>query len=210
MKRQMIISAAVEGIVDEAVVRKLIVDAGGHPGTVYGKKGKPSLRRQIQGYNQAARQSPWMVMVDLDRDAECAPPLFEEWVPDPAPYLCFRVVVREVESWLMADAESLADFLKVRPGSISADPEQLQDPKEEMISLARRSSRREIREDMLPRAGSGRLVGPAYGSRLIEYVETLWRPSVAIDHADSLRRAMTCLQRLIGKSMVGSPRNANV
>jgi len=70
-----VVSAAVEGIVDEAVVRKLIVQAGGRPGTVYGKSGKPHLRRQIQGYNNAARHSPWIVLVDLDRDAECAPPL---------------------------------------------------------------------------------------------------------------------------------------
>ena len=202
MKRPVIISGAVEGIVDEAVVRKLIVGAGGHPGTIYGKKGKSSLRRQIQGYNHAARQLPWMVLVDLDRDAECAPPLCEEWVPNPAPYLCFRVVVREIESWLMADAESLAGFLSVRPGRITADPEQIQEPKAEMIGLARRSRRREIREDMVPREGSGRSVGPAYASRLIEYVETLWRPGVAMDRAESLRRAMTCLQRLIGKATV--------
>jgi hypothetical protein len=202
MKRPVIILAAVEGIVDEAVVRKLIVEAGGHPGTVYGKKGKSSLGRQIQGYNHAARQLPWIVLVDLDRDAECAPPLCEEWVPDPAPYLCFRVVVREIESWLMADAESLSGFLSVSPNRIAADPEQIQEPKAEMVNLARRSRRRDIREDMVPREGSGRLVGPAYTSRLIEYVETLWRPGVAMDRAESLRRAMTCLQRLIGKAAV--------
>jgi hypothetical protein len=202
MKRPVIISAAVEGIVDEAVVRKLIVEAGGHPGTVYGKKGKSSLRRQIQGYNNAARQLPWMVLVDLDCDAECAPPLCQEWVPDPAPNLCFRVVVREVEAWLMADAESLASFLSVGRSRIAVDPEQLQEPKEEMVTLARRSRRRDIREDMVPREGSGRSVGPAYASRLIEYVETLWRPGVAITHAESLRRAMRCLQRLIRKATV--------
>jgi hypothetical protein len=43
-----VVSAAVEGIVDEAVVRKLIVEAGGRPGTVYGKSGKAFLRRLIQ------------------------------------------------------------------------------------------------------------------------------------------------------------------
>ena len=113
-----------------------------------------------------------MVLVDLDHDAECAPPFCAEWVPSPAPYLCFRVAVREVEAWLMADADSLASFLSVVRNKIPAEPEQLDDPKTEMVNLARRSRRRAIRKDMVPRAGSGRSVGPAYASRLIEYVQT--------------------------------------
>jgi len=140
-----------------------------------------------------------MVLVDLDRDAECAPPLCEEWVPDPAPYLCFRVAVREVEAWLMADAVSLSSFLSVARSRIPVDPEQLFDPKTEMVNLARRSRRREIREDMVPRDQSGRSVGPAYVSRLIEYVQTFWRPNVAIERAQSLRRAVACLRQVIEK-----------
>jgi len=197
MKGTVIISAAVEGMVDEAVARKLITEAGGRPGTIYGKNGKPFLRRHIKGYNNAARHLPWMVLVDLDRDAECAPPFSEEWVHDPAPYLCFRVAVREVEAWLIADVESLAAFLSVARSRIPADPEQLQEPKAEMVNFARHSRRREIREDMVPREGSGRSVGPAYASRLIEYVETRWRPEVATKRADSLRRAIMCLKRTI-------------
>jgi hypothetical protein len=199
MKEPVVISAAVEGIIDETVVRKVVVEAGGHPGTIYGKNGKSYLRRQIQGYNNAARRSPWMVLVDLDRDAECAPPLCEEWVPDPASYLCFRIAVREVEAWLMADTVSLAKFLSISSSAIPSDPEQLFDPKAEMVNLARRSRRWEIQEDMVPRAGSGRSVGPAYTSRLIEFVQSSWRPKVAIKSADSLRRAITCLQQMIEK-----------
>jgi hypothetical protein len=199
MAASVIISAAVEGIVDETVVRRLIVEAGGHPGSVYGKNGKTYLRRQIQGYNNAAKHSLWMVLVDLDRDAECAPPFCKEWVSVPAPYLCFRVAVREVEAWLMADTDSLASFLSVARSRIPADPEQLSDPKTEMVNLARRSRRRAIRIDMVPREQSGRSVGPAYASRLIEYVQTTWRPQVAIERADSLGRAIACLQQMIEK-----------
>ena len=39
-------SAVVEGDVDEAVVRKLIVEAGGQPGSFYGKAGKSALRNR--------------------------------------------------------------------------------------------------------------------------------------------------------------------
>jgi len=58
MSRSRIIHAAMEGIVDEAVAQRLIMEAGGSPRTVYGKNGKSSLRRQIQGFNNAARQWP--------------------------------------------------------------------------------------------------------------------------------------------------------
>ena len=68
-----------------------------------------------------------------------------------------------------------------------------------MVNLARHSRRRELREDMIPRDRSGRLVGPAYASRLIEYVQTSWRPDVAIEHAESLNRAITCLKRIAEK-----------
>jgi hypothetical protein len=197
-----IISAAVEGLIDESVVRKLIVEAGCKPGTVYGKSGKSFLRRQIQGYNNAARHLPWMVLVDLDHDADCAPPLCREWVPDPAQYLCFRVAVREVEAWLMADADALATFLSVARSRIPADPEKLLEPKTEMVNLARHSRRWDIRADMVPRERSGRSVGPAYASRLIEFVQTLWRPKVAIERAESLKRAIKCLKRIIGRMKV--------
>ena len=108
-----VIAAAVEGIVDEAVVRKLIAHAGATPGDVYGRQGKSFLRQRIAGYNNAAQRMPWIVLVDLDLDNDCAPPLRDAWLPQPAPYLCFRVAVRKVEAWLLADAERLASFLRV-------------------------------------------------------------------------------------------------
>ncbi len=196
MTRPVVVSAAVEGIVDEAVVRKLILSAGGHPGTVYGKNGKASLRRQIGGYNCAAQHSPWIVLVDLDHDADCAPPFCREWISNRAPSLCFRVAVREVEAWLMADTDSLAAFLGVARSRVPLNPEQLQEPKIEMVNLARQSRRRAIREEMVPRQGSHRAEGPAYASRLIDYVQNSWRPDVAIERAESLRRATMRLREL--------------
>jgi len=66
-----VISAAVEGSVDEAVARRLVRHVGGQPGKVYGKGGKPSVLNNLEGYNNAGRHFPWFVLVDLDRD--CAP-----------------------------------------------------------------------------------------------------------------------------------------
>jgi hypothetical protein len=190
------VSAAVEGIVDEAVARTVIAHAGATVDDVYGRQGKAFLRQKIAGYNNAARRSPWLILVDLDQDEQCAPPLVNAWLAQPAQHLCFRVVVREIEAWLMADAERLAPFLRVPRSRISANPEALDDPKTAMVNLARLSSRGAIQKDMVPREGSGRQVGPAYASRLIEFASSSWRPEVAAAQSDSLRRAIECLRRL--------------
>ena len=197
MPSDLVISAAVEGIVDETVVRTLIVFAGASPGPVYGRQGKSFLRQRINGYNAAAQHSPWMVLVDLDNDHDCAPPLREAWIAETAQRLCFRIAVREVEAWLLADADRIAEFLGVAGRRVPANPDNLGDPTATMIALARMSRRRDIREDMVPGQGSGRQVGPAYASRLIEFASGSWRPNIAAERSDSLRRAINCLKRLV-------------
>jgi hypothetical protein len=99
--------------------------------------------------------------------------------------------VRAVEAWLMADAETLSDFLHVRGSLVPSDPDGLSHPKESLVNLARCSTRAEIRKDMVPRPGSGNSIGPAYASRLIEYIlddRNGWRPNIAASISDSLRR----------------------
>ncbi len=194
----LVIAGAVEGMVDEAVLRRLVWHVRGSVKAVYGKNGKTHLRKQLAGYNQAARFSPWLVLVDLDREADCAPLFRAAWLPKPASLMCFRVAVREIEAWLLADRERIATFLGVAVSRVPPDPEAEPDPKRTVVDLARRARRREIREDMAPRPGSGRTVGPAYTSRLIEFASHAtagWRSEIAAKRADSLRR---CLMRLRG------------
>ena len=208
MPGPVVVSSAVEGIVDEAIVRTLITRAGGTPGPTYCKQGKAPLRTSINGYNNAARHAPWLVLMDLDRDADCAPHLCQELVPLPAPRLCFRIAVRQVEAWLIADAARLARYLSVAQHRVSNDPEGLQNAKTEMVNIARKSRSKTIRQTMVPRAGSGRSVGPAYASKLIEFAETKWRSEIAAQHSESLRRAIACLEHIIQMSAfpgLGSP-----
>ena len=194
------INAAVEGPVDEAVAKRLIAFVGGSPGAVFGKNGKSRLRTRIMGYNNAARRSPWVVLVDLNHDQECAPLLRSEWLPEPAGKMCFRVAVHEVEAWLLADRKGIARFLGVPQSAVPRDPEAIDDPKKAMVDLAKSSSRRPIREDMSPREGSGRPVGPAYASRLMEFAGGAWSPEEAMNTSDSLRRCVECLTKLIKES----------
>jgi hypothetical protein len=191
------ILAAVEGPVDEAVLRRLAEEVGVAAPVVYGKRGKDALRQRLSGYNNAARFGPWAVLVDLNHDADCAPRLVSDWLPAPSARMCFRVVVRKIEAWLLADRERLAAFLGVAPARIPANPELEPDPKRTLIELSRQSRRREIREDMVARPESGREVGPAYTSRLIEFIQCSWRPAEAAARSDSLRRCLRRLRELV-------------
>ena len=194
------VSGAVEGILDEAVVRRLTADLGIQVGAVFGRSGKPHLKARIDGYNRAARFSPWVVVVDLDNDFECAPSLCAEWLPSPAEHMCLRVAVREIESWLLADRSGIASFLGVSKSRIPQTVDDLDDPKQTLINLARGSRRKAIREDMAPRPGSGASEGPAYTSRMSEFVAKggrgRWQPSSAADVSPSLSRCIRALTEL--------------
>ncbi len=197
------IHGAVEGIIDEAVLRRLLDAPGVSPGAIHVKNGKHALLHKLSGFNSAALRLPWVVLVDLDHDAECAPPFRASTLPDPAPMMCFRVAVRTTEAWLLADRERLAQFLGVSESVFPRAPEEEDDPKRVVVELARRSRRREIRQDMVPRPASGRKVGPAYASRLIEFVTDAgsgWRPDVAAQRSDSLARCLSRISALASRA----------
>ena len=201
MTTPVVISAAVEGVLDEVVLLRLIEGLGALSGSVYGKNGKSFLLEKLDAYNQAARFVPWVILIDLDHDADCAPAFLQSCLPNPAPYMSFRVAVREIEAWLLADRDRLAKFLSVGASRIPHDPENLNRPKSTMVEIARHSRRRDVRENMVPRAGSGRKIGPAYTSLLIEFArdpEHGWRPSIAAKSSDSLGRCILRLEQLIG------------
>ena len=183
---------------DEAVAKRLIQHANAIPASIYGRRGKAHLRSRIGGYNFAAHYAPWLVLVDLHSD-QCAPALRAEWLPNPSPLMCLRVAVRAVEAWLLADRQRLARFLSVSVSRVPANPEELLDPKAVVVALANTSRRTDIRRDMVPRPGSGRSEGPAYTSRLIEFVKdwpTGWDPDAAAALAPSLARCLTSLREL--------------
>jgi len=193
------VSCAVEGLLDEAIVSVLVRKAGGAVGTVYGKNGKSYIRTHIGGYNSAARFSPWVVLVDLDSDADCPPPLRQLWLPAPSSQMCFRIAVRESEAWLLADPETLAVFLGIPCSRVPAAPEGVGNPKRTIVQLARSSRRGVIRAGMVPREGSGRSVGPEYTSLMIEYVSERWRPDVAAISSQSLSRSLSRIRELVNR-----------
>jgi len=193
------ISLLVEGVTDEVVVMGILEHVGLACGRVYGRKGKRYVLQRLPAYNQAARFSPWLVVVDLNHDAVCAPEFVRANLPSPAACMHLRVAVRALEAWLLADAERLATFLGISAATIPLHPDAQPDPKATLVQLAARSPRRLIREDMVPRQGSGARVGPGYVGRIQEFVtgtQHRWRPEVAASRSDSLRRCIAALDTL--------------
>lgn len=185
---------------DAAVAQRLIEYVGGSVDAIHGMKGKRPLLDDLRGYNNAARRFPWFVLVDLDHDCQCAPPCRHRWLPVAGPQMCFRIAIREVETWLLADRTGIAGFFSVPINRVPTDPEALANPKASMVDLSRHSRRRDVKEDMLPRPESGRSTGPGYDTRLSEFASTQWRPDVASAASDSLHRCLLCLSRLVAVS----------
>jgi hypothetical protein len=180
-------------------LRRILAHVGCQAGSVHGKRGKGYIHRNIHRFISAARHAKWLVVVDLDHDYLCAPELVVEWLPNGLGQLGLRVAVKAIESWLLADRERIARFLGVRVGAVPDSPDDLDDPKTTMINLARGSSRREIREGIVPSLNGGRSIGPDYNRLFAEFIaghRESWRPRVAIQNSDSLRRCVGNVHRI--------------
>lgn len=180
------ITVACEGDSDLAIVERLASEVGISIAVPHVRGGKARLMRNLQGFNNAARFAPWLVLRDLNSDADCAPNLVRQFLPQPAPMMMFRVPVRAAEAWLLADHDRIARFLRVPSTTVAGQPESLPDPKGEVVRLAARSRSRAIREDMAPFAGSSARVGPGYTNRIIEFARDHWHPRVASRRSPSL------------------------
>jgi hypothetical protein len=166
---------------------------------VFGRSGKQYIYQRLDSYNKAARFYPWIILLDLDSDAPCAPTLVSQRMPSPSKLLCFRVAVRAVESWLLADRKEFASFMGVRMGELPDSPDLVLDPKGFVVQLARSSKRKQLRNELVPRLGSGKRVGPAYTSRMMEFSLYRWDPVRAENLSESLRRCRTGIRELAQK-----------
>lgn len=193
------ISLLVEGGLDEAVGRRILAHCGLEAGTVYGKRGFGYIKEKLPGFARAGVRT--LVLVDfMDTRLPCAGEVVSRWLGPATGGVVLRVVVRELESWLLADAAGVATFLGIPVGRVTAEPEALLDPKRTMIDLARRSRHRGVRDSMVPTPESGAIEGPAYTSCLQYFVAERWDPVRAAQRAPSLRRCLAAVERGFGAS----------
>jgi hypothetical protein len=147
------------------------------------------LKSKMRDFAAMAGRNVVVLLTDLD-SADCAPSLKADWfrnVAHPEKFV-FRVAVREVESWLMADRVHFSQFLGVSESAVPQNPEGLADPKAALIDIARKS-RRDIRSDLVPGRGVRAKQGIGYNEVLCDFVEEIWDCRRASQNSDSLRRA---------------------
>jgi hypothetical protein len=175
------INFVVEGTIDAAVARKLIRSRGATPGMERITRGKGPFMAVLPKYNMAARFQRWLAIRDLDQDADCAPTLIQGHQLHPSDFWSYRIAVREVEAWLMADRAAFADALGVRVSAIPTQPEAIPDPKLTVVNLARRSRKRDIQLGLVPEAGAGITIGPEYSAWMSNFAESTWDPDRACE-----------------------------
>lgn len=157
-------------------------------------RGSSGFWGRVPEINRSAEALTVFAVGDLDREA-CPGRVVAERLPGRNRRMIVRLAVREIESWLLADRESMGELLKVLPRKLPAEPDQLADPKAELVRLARYSKSKEIRACLVPRPGSSAVVGVEYNLTLLSYVERLWRPREGAKVSPSLRRAIDALVR---------------
>lgn len=199
------LTVVVEGRTDLPIARRLASDAGFTELREHVREGKPKLDAQLPKYLQAASWRPYLVLRDLDDDAACAP----GWMTGKSVtrWCSLRLAVRAGEAWLLADRQRIADFLGVQLERVTRQPDDLENPKKELVALASRSTKRLIREGLCPRPGHTTVVGPGYTALLAEFVETHWRPTVAEAASPSLRSARASLFDLAKRWRAAQGRN---
>jgi len=186
------LNIAVEDDLSEAVLRKILPDRY-VVGNRYMRGGFGYLKKNIHEFNIAAKGMPFLVLTDLDL-AECAPTLIKKWLSDPIHHnLLFRVAVREVESWVLADRDRFAKFLGIRKTLVPVNVDAIDDPKKCLINLAR-ESRRNLREDIVPARRSTAKQGPDYNGRLTYFVREFWNPREAMHNSPSLARTIKAVE----------------
>lgn len=193
------IQLAVEDDLSEAVLIRVLRETR-RPyaiGTCYNGHGFGYLRKTIHGFNNAAKGTPFLVLTDLDKIG-CAPDLIGTWLNEPVhPNLLFRVAVKEVEAWLLADQAGLARFLGINKTLVPKSVDEIVDPKDCLINLARGSRHRDLRRDIVPPPGSTRQIGPNYNGRLVSFVQNRWNLLTAQKSSPSLKRTVTAVTRFV-------------
>lgn len=195
------VALATEDELSEAIGKRLL--EGASPALSVGltlrQNGQGYLRKKMKNWCQMASSGqPVLLLTDLDRTS-CGPALLDDWYgthhrPDD---LVFRIAVREVEAWLLADHAAMSSLLG-RAVRLPEEPELLADPKRKLLELAQKAPR-SVRDDLVVERGATASQGLGYNARLTGVVAQHWDPHRAAQRSDSLRRALRRIGELAAR-----------
>lgn len=187
---------AVEDRLSDEVATKILEKFGVEIVKRIGYQGKSDLERKATEFNRAASGIAVFLLTDLDSPRDCPPRLIHSWVKGPLnPRFLFRVAVMEVESWIMADRMGFAAFLAIPLHRIPSPTDDILNPKEFLVSLARRSQKKTVRDALVPTQGANLSVGTEYNTLLSEFVQNHWDLERAAMVSPSLKRTLNRLSQ---------------
>lgn len=186
---------ATEDELSERVGERLLDEAGLLVELRLRKNGFGYLKSNIDKFAKLARHRPVLLLTDLDQ-TPCPSRLLQRWLGSlgKPENLVFRVAVRQIEAWLLADRAAMTELL----GSarrLPDHPEAVPDSKRLLLDLAKRAPRA-VREELIAAEGAIAAQGLGYNSLLGDLVRTRWSPKRAAENSPSLARARFALRLL--------------
>ena len=189
------IAVATEDELSEAIALRLISEVQ-QPHEVAHKLrrgGFGYLRSRMDSWCQMAEHQVMVVLTDLDR-ANCLVEFRDQWLADrPLPAsLVFRIAVREVESWVLADHQAMRELVG-KKGVLPPQPDTLPDPKQALLGLGK-TAPKSVRDDLIKTIDGQLRQGVGYNARLTHWINTVWSPARAAERSPSLARARIRIQ----------------
>lgn len=158
-------------------------------------RGVTKLVPEIPRYAQQAKHVQPVLCI-ADTDGQCAVDWLHRWLPPTAnERLLMRLAVTEAESWLIADRAGLAEAWSVPLAKLPQQPDGEVDPKQVVLSLAARSKKPAIKEEVVSRFDRNK-PGSGYNSHLTAFVNSTWDVRRALQVSPSLARAVRRLEAL--------------
>ena len=162
----------------------------GHPVVT---RGCGNLKAKAQKLLVAARSGVnGFLLADLD-NYQTPTALGKDWLNLDClsacpPNFIFRISIREIESWILADRDAIASFLGISVAAFPHDMDSLPDPKQFLLNTIRAKCKKRCHREMLPEPGQ--TIGIGYNSMLGEFIKFHWSPIRASAHSTSLNRSL--------------------
>ncbi len=184
---------ATEDELSEFLGEKLIKDANTSLNVTLRlrKGGFGYLKSKLPNLCGLSKTQPVIIFTDLD-SCECPKILIDSWfknIERPQGFL-FRVVVREIESWVLADHKAFSEYFGISQAKLPPDPDSLLDPKAALLKLVS-GSRREIKDAMIAKKGALAIQGVGYNTILGDFIRTSWSSLRAQERSRSLKKAFS-------------------
>lgn len=197
------VALATEDALSEAIGLRLLGELATPitPNLLLRKGGFGYLRSKMDSWRQMAQRQVVFILTDLDQ-TNCPLVLLNDWIGmNPRPTdLILRIAVREVEAWVLADHEAVRELIG-KKGALPSRPDDLPDPKQHLLSLAK-GAPRNVRLDLVKEEGTLASQGIGYNARLTAWVQSDWSPKRAAERSPSLQRTRRCLQELVARQEV--------